>query len=343
MNRKITIRDVAKYAGVSVATVSYVINGVNRVSDATKKKILEAIKHLGYKPDFTAISLSKKQSKMLCVVFDLIEGGTLSPIFYENPYYSEFIRGLEYISRKNGYDVLISGVSKPEDCQNLITKRNLDGLISLGVFNRKIYEEMKTLTIPVVMIDKYEEFANHSHTIRIDDELGGYLATKHLIDYGHTGISFISPELTNNPVDKKRLLGYKRALNESNIFLNEDLIIEIEGASLKDGYKVGGKILEFSNRISAIFVTADILALGIIKFLNEHHKEVSKDYSIVGFDNISISGFMTPGLTTISQDIFNKGVAAGQILIDDIEGRISKPKNVNLSVELMIRDSTRLV
>ncbi len=344
MNQKITIRDVARHAGVSVATVSYVINGVNRVSEDTKERVLEAIKELEYRPDFTAISLSKKQSKMLGVMFELEESGSISSIFYENPYNSEFIRGLEFVTRNNGYDVLISGVGKPDDYKNWITKRNLDGLIALGPFPQNVFKEMETLSIPIVLIDKYGEYAKKYHNIRIDDERGGYLATKHLVDQGHTRICFVSPKLTiHNPVDNKRFLGYKKALNESNMSVDENLIFEIKATSLEDGYEIGKKIMEYSGEITAIFVTADILALGIIKSLNEHGKKVPKDYSIIGFDNISISSYMTPALTTISQDIFNKGVVAGQTLIDAVEEQISHPKTVNLPVKLVVRESTKKI
>ncbi|WP_335871498.1 LacI family DNA-binding transcriptional regulator [Bacillus sp. 2205SS5-2] len=343
MKNKVTMRDVAKFAGVSVATVSYVLNGVNRVSAETKSRVLEAIDTLGYAPDFTAISLSKKTSKLIGVMIPVLDG-SISPMFYENPYYSEFIRGLEYTCRENGYDLIISGIGKPEDCKRWITKRNIDGLVFLGLFSDHLYEELKTLSVPMVLIDSYEEFAKFYHTIRIEDEQGGYLATKYLIDQGHQQIAYVSSGLSNNPVDHNRFLGYQKALLQHDLVVDKNLLFECsEGISLESGYQIGQTILQNKEVPTALFVAADILALGIIKSMKEQQKEVPRDYSIVGFDNLNLSQYMMPSLTTISQNIFQKGVCSGRTLIEALEGEIGPPKKVTLAVELIIRESTRSI
>ncbi|WP_377914077.1 LacI family DNA-binding transcriptional regulator [Bacillus songklensis] len=338
MKQKVTIRDVAKYAGVSPATVSYVINDVKKVSDETKDRVSQAIKDLNYQPDFTAISLSKKKSNMLGVMIPLV-GDSLAPIFKENHYYSELISGIEYVSRKNGYDFLISGIGKPEDCKNWVMKRNLDGLIFLNSFPEHLYEEMKTLSTPLVLIDTYEGYEDFYSHIRIDDELGGYLAAKHLIELGHTSIGFIAPRMKGE-IDQKRFRGFQRAMQEANLSINEELIFESKNGSFESGYCIGTKIAEINTEMTAIFATADILAMGIIKALNENGKQVPNDYSIVGFDDLMISRYASPSLTTIRQDVVNKGVVSAQMLIDAIELKETDPTAMTLPVELVVREST---
>lgn len=339
MNQKITIRDVARIAGVSSATVSYVINGVNKVSEETKMRVLNTIAELNYQPDFTAISLAKKKSNMIGVMIPLVEG-SLAPIFRENHYYSELISGIEFVSRKNGYDFLISGFGKPEDCKNWIMKRNLDGLVFLGSFPESIYHQLKALSIPIVLIDTYEDYAKHYVNIRIDDERGGYLATKHLIEYGHQSIGFVSPGPVNNPIDRLRFKGFQQALKEANLPFQEDFVFEGKDSSFENGYRIGKNILQAELPITAIFAAADILALGIIKALTEGKKRVPTDFSIIGYDDLLVSRYASPSLTTISQDVFKKGVISTETLISAIEKKVTEVKTLSLPVELVIRDST---
>ncbi|MDQ0246397.1 LacI family transcriptional regulator [Bacillus fengqiuensis] len=339
MKQKVTIRDVAKYAGVSAATVSYVINGVNKVSGETKERVLKAIKELNYHPDFTAISLSKKKSNMLGVMIPLVDD-SLAPVFKGNHYYSELISGIEYVSRKRGYDFLISGIGKPEDCKGWVTKRNLDGLIFLNSFPQTIFEEMKALSIPLALIDTYEEYAGLYHNIRIDDEQGGYLAAKHLIELGHRSLGFVAPVL-GGAIDGNRVRGFKRAMREANLSLNEHHIIEAKESSFEKGYEIGLQMARSNEEVTGVFVSSDILALGMIKALKECQKEVPDDYSVVGFDDLIISMYASPSLTTIRQDVFQKGVIAAQTLIDAIEGNVRAAETITLPVELVVRGSTK--
>src|SRR5690348_11896229 len=132
MEKKVTIRDVAAYSGVSRTTVSNILNGVNKTSEETKERVLQAIKDLNYQPDFTAISLTKKKSNMIGVIIPSFDK-SLAPIFRENHYYTEILGGMEYVFKSQNYDLLISGIMNPIECKNWIQKRNLDGLIFLGL------------------------------------------------------------------------------------------------------------------------------------------------------------------------------------------------------------------
>ncbi|WP_025026396.1 LacI family DNA-binding transcriptional regulator [Caldalkalibacillus mannanilyticus] len=341
MSKKTTMRDVAEYAGVSKATVSYVLNDVKKVSEETKEKVLQAIKELNYSPDFTAISLSKKRSMLIGIILPLINESLIS-VMKENTYYNEMLSGIELVARQNNFDILISGIGKIEEYRNWVQKRNLDGLLFLGLFPESLYTEMKNIDVPTVLIDTYEEYTDIYPNVNIKDELGGYLAVQHLIQLGHRHIAFVG---TNNesPVDKRRFEGYRRALQEAGISLNDQLIFEVKDHSFENGFKIGEKILKSQEKITAIFSISDILAIGMISSLHQHQKRVPEDYSIVGFDDISASQYIVPSLTTVKQNIVYKGQVATDLLIDIIEKRIVKPKKMELDVELVVRNSTKKV
>ncbi|WP_257063573.1 LacI family transcriptional regulator [Bacillus sp. PK9-021] len=339
MGEKITIRDVAKHAGVSAASVSYVLNGINKVSNETKERILTAVKELNYEPNLTAVSLSKQKSNMIGVMFPLTDD-SLSTIFKDNHYYSEMISGIEYVIRKHGYDLVISGASSPADCLKWIRTRNIDGLLFLGAFPHRLYEKMKALSNPIVLVDTYERYERDYHHISVDDEYGGYLATTHLVNLGHKEIAFVAHHLVNSPVDKKRYIGYEKALKEAGITPSKTFVFEVNESSFDNGYNLGNKLLKDHKDIRAVFASSDTLALGIMKALQEKGKKIPQDYSIVGFDDITFSSYASPSLTTIRQDVFNKGVVAATSVIQAIEHRFSTLQHVKLSVELIIRDST---
>lgn len=340
MKKKITIRDVAKHAGVSVATVSYVLNDVEKVSNETKNRVLKAIEELNYRPDFTAISLSKRESKIIGVMLPVIEDSKAS-ILKNNLYYNEIIMGVEKVANKKQYDTMISGIANPEACRDWVKKRNLDGLIFLGIFTKDFYVEMSKLNIPIVLIDTYEKFTNLFNNVQVNDELGGYLATKHLIELGHKNIAFIANNLEISPVDTNRYQGYKRALQNAGLNFNDQLLIETGDVTFEHGMKAGEKILNEEQELTGIVTVADVLAIGIIKSLQQKNKRVPNDYSIVGFDDLSISQYIIPSLTTIRQDIFGKGKFAADLLIRAIESVGLEPESVEIPVELIVRKSTK--
>lgn len=338
--KKTTIKDVAKYAEVSPATVSYVLNGVKKVSDDTKRRVLEAVEVLNYYPDFTAISLSKKKSNLIGIMLPLVEDSPAS-VFKNNLYYNEFVSGVESVARNRKFDTMIAGVGNPEECRNWVKKRNLDGLIFLGMFSQHLYNELKALNIPTVLIDTYEEYTNLFDNVKVNDEHGGYLATKHLIDLGHKDIGFVATNLKSSPVDTNRYEGYKKALQEAGLGLDKKLIFETKDITFDNGLNLGKKIVNYDRKLTGIVTVSDVLAIGIIKALQKQGKQVPGDYSIVGFDDLTISNYTTPSLTTVRQDIIEKGKTAGNLLLNSIESIDIEHQTVEMPVELIIRESTQ--
>lgn len=341
MKRKVTIRDVAKYAGVSVATVSNVINNIDKASDETREMVLKSIKEIGYQPDFVARCLAKGKSNLIGVMLPITEKGDEPYLLLrDNPFFSEFISGIDFISRKRGYDFLISGIESGQQCKEWVTKRNLDGIIMLGMLPRSFFNEMEEINLPVVLIDAYEEFATRFHRIMADDKNGGYLATKHLISLGHRHIVFVTGSVKQSGVNRERFEGYKKALQEAGITPDPGLIFE-DHVTFEGGYQAGKRIMESGGEITAVVTVADVVAFGLINVFRDHGKTVPDDYSVVGFDDIQLCKYVVPRLTTVRQNIFKKGVAAVEAIISDIELPSETSETKILSVELIQRESTK--
>lgn len=337
---KVTIRDVAKHAGVSVASVSYVLNNIDKITPETKKRILQSIKELDYKPSITARCLSNGESKLIGIGLPITEKGDIpGDLLENNPFFSEFISGIEYTTRNKGYDILISGLDTNLRYKDWIQRRKLDGLIILGVYPRSIFEEIKSLNIPVVLSDAYEEYAVDFHRVMINDEFGGYIATKHLIDLGHTKIAFAAGSIKHSHVNQFRYEGYKRALKEAGIKVEKGLVFE-DHVNFDGGYQIGKKMLQTNCSATAIFMAADIMAIGLIKYYIENKRRIPEDLSIIGFDNIKFAQYSTPGLTTVKQDIFTKGKVSAEMILNDLQNGQQTRHSILLQPELVIRDST---
>ncbi len=316
MKKKATIKDVAKYAGVSTAAVSYVLNGKeSRVSPDTVKKIHEAIHALHYIPNYSARSLVKNASKLVGVIIPQTEDNR--QLILENPFYSEMVSNIELKLREHGYHLILSGVDKGSSYLDISVQRNLDGAIIMGIYPEQFYEELKQVKIPIVLIDSYIH-DNAFSRVGIDDEHGGYLAANYLIEKGHRNIALVTGTIRKDGVVEKRFLGYKRALREANIFYNPDYVFE-QSVSYAYGYEAGKAIADRCPEITAVFATADLVALGVIRGLKESGKEVPEDISVIGFDDIFLASMFVPQLTTVRQHIARKGQMAAELLLEIME------------------------
>lgn len=343
MRKKATVRDVAKIAGVSVATVSNVINGIDKVSEETKRHVLSVMKGLDYQPNLTARSLARNKSNLIGLLLPITdEGLDASLLLRDNPFYGEFISGAEFVADEKGYDILITGVRPGQSCREWIAKRNLDGAVFIGNYSIVIAEDVKKCNSQLVLIDTYDEGIQNFHNIGIDDKLGGYIGTRYLLDMGHRQIAFAGSNILVDGVVHRRFEGYKQAMGEEQIDRFNSLIFQ-EAISFEGGYRIGLKILERNQQITAVFTAADIMAFGIMKAFYEHGKMIPKDLSIVGFDDISTCKYTFPSLTSVRQPIYQKGVIAAETLIDAVENGVTEIKNIKVPIELVERDSVRKI
>lgn len=334
-----TLKDVAKAAGVSPATVSYVLNGKKAISPETTDRVLAAVKMLDYVPNLTARSLTMKDSKLIGIVIPQTERE--SKLMLQNGFYSEIVGSIELHARQNGYHVLISATDVNESYLTLAKERNLDGIIVIGMYPDDFYQQMKKSQIPIVLIDSYcNDY--YYHNIRIDDAYGCYLATKYVISCGHKKIAFFSGELKESGVMQKRLLGYQQALEEYKIPFAPELVFEGQ-IDYDHGMYLAEKLMSLGTDITAVVAAADILAIGAMKAFYKANVKVPDDISVMGFDDLEISKYLTPGLSTIHQQISHKGELAVKMLLQNIQEPDLTKREQILPVKVIERESVKKI
>lgn len=326
MKKQVSIRDVAREAGVSPATVSYILNDTPNLSftPETRERVLAAVEKLHYVANQAAKTLGTcrvqqgVQSKLIGIVIPQTEDNRKeSHIMFSNPFYGMFLSAVELEVRKAGYHLIVSGTNPGQSYIDIVKSRTLDGVIILGAYPRSDVVEYKTYHIPAVLVDCYGIEDDYFYSVRTDDRLGGYTATKYLIEKGHRNIAIVTGEAKENGVNSVRLDGYKDALKEAGIPIERKNILD-GYVSYDFGQEAAKKIAE-DRTITAVFATSDIAAMGMINGLKELGISVPEDVSVIGFDDVDYAKMCFPGLTTIRQNIFEKGKQAAQLMITAAE------------------------
>ena len=332
MAKKVSIYDVARYAHVSAASVSYVINGVDKVSNATRKKVLKGIQELRYTRSRSAVSLSTGHSRMLALILPWED---LSIAFTQNPFYGEFIGTFEKEIASSGYELIIEPSTIEKNIVSWSTSLGVDGFIVLGRMTEALYKGLSKVNAPTVLVDVYDEHAGEYANIRIDDVRGAYLATSHLLDLGHRAIAFVGGDIAHSIVDQKRYHGYEIAMKERGC---TPVCHSFEATFL--GGQKAAQAIAASPEITAVFCAADIMAIGMIRQYHLLGKRLPDDLSIVGFDNIQAAEYVSPSLTTIHQDIPEKARLSAEMILNGIRlGKMNVSKE-RLEPRLVCRESS---
>lgn len=335
----VTLRDIAREVGVSITTVSNVVhNKKNRVSPELVAKIQEIMDREHYVPSMTARTLANSKSLIIGVINHLVpqdSGGVMA-----DPFHNTFMGGIENCTRNEGYFLMVRSVEDSRELETLRHSWNLAGMIFTGLFQDEFFECVRGMGIPYVLIDSYIDLPEVCN-VGLEDEKGGYLATRHLLERGHRVIAFTSPFIRANGVVEKRLQGYKQALSEFNVPFDPSLVYEQE-ISIDEGRRIG-HVLSEKQRITGIFASADILAAGIMAGLREKGVYVPDDKSIVGFDDNYLCQLTYPSLTTIHQDAEKKGTIATEMMLAQLMHQPIPERNVILPVRLIERQSVKAI
>lgn len=326
-----TISDVAQAAGVSVATVSRVINGNANVSPETLEKVQKAIQNLNYRPNLLGRDLRRTKSERVLVLLPSIS----------NPFYSEIVKGIEDVANESGYSIMLcntdSDIKREKKYIKMLKSRLADGAILMA--SEMNCEELTELSeeVPMVQCCEYKEGIPVPH-VSIDNEKAAYKAVKHLISLGHRKIAFIGAnnQFLSSFLRKK---GYLRALAEENIEHNPAYVCYGD-YSYKSGLRNMKKLLDMKERPTAVFCISDIMAIGAIRSAMEEKLKVPEDLAVCGFDNIYFSRMFTPSVTTVSQPMYDLGCTAMELLIKMIEKKSTEAGHRFLEHELIIREST---
>ncbi|ARQ94385.1 LacI family transcriptional regulator [Levilactobacillus brevis] len=331
MTRKVTIRDLAEAAGVSVTTVSQILNGKGeRFSIETRQRVHQLQEDLGYVPDFNARNLIMKSAQTI---------GVLVPNL-GNPFFSMFIRGVQQTSRERHFIPLIFGANHDEQLESYylqeLIKRAVDGLIiaSASITGEAIDNILKKNGIPYLLID--QNGGPSVDRIRVDDEQGGQLAARHLLTLGHQRIVVVMPEHPTQNL-RIRLAGFKAQLVDQQIPLADSAVITSPMTKL-GGYQATAAVL--AQHPTAVFAINDETALGLMRGLHEQGVRVPDDISVLGYDDIDLDEYVVPKLTTIHQPVVTMGQQATELLINRVQNQRQPAQMVDLPVVLKQREST---
>lgn len=336
-----TLKDIAREAGVSVMTVSNVINkNFTRVSDDTVKRVMSIIKKHNYVPNLYARSLSAKKSNIVAI---LIPSHDYQPInMLEDPYNQQMIGNIELALRKSGYFVMLRSYSGAKEAISVFKHWNIAGAI---MFYPLLSEpDMKTVLeagVPVVLIDRYYQNLK-TYTVDLDDFSGGYLAGKFLISNGHRRLAYVCPYNKPSLVVKHRIMGFNSALKEIGLRLTSELFFNVHG-TFESGMEAGKKIASLKEPPTAVATTIDRVAIGVMEGLRLRGIKVPEDISVVGFDNWPVLQYVNPKITTISQDFTLKSHEIAKMLTELMEGKIPPEHHITLGVDLIERQSVRCI
>lgn len=336
--KKPNIKEVAAAAGVSVATVSYVVNGLDKVSKATVEKVLKIVREMNYRPALNVNTPSTGPTKLICVVLPLLKNEDhVGKTLRNNPYYSDFVSKVMTVLEKYGYEVIVSGAYNDLDLENRMVARKVDGYIIFGDRFEKFSKELYEKKIPTVLIDV--NYDSPLPSVSVDEERSAYLQTSYLIDRKHRNIGFVVSDLETSTVSKRRLKGYKKALEDAGLPFEEDNILKCP-ATYKDGSMIADQIMEDRYDLTAVVCSSDIVALSIQSEFLTMGRRIPEDLSVVGCDNINACNYVFPRLTTVDQKYDDKAEIAAKTLVNMLKGVSCEGKTV-LEPELIIRNSVK--
>lgn len=327
-----TIKDVAKAAQVSVATVSRVLNDDPKVKPETKEKVKAIIEELNYTPNLLGRNLRRSYTKNILVLLP-----TLS-----NTFYATIIKGIRQGVAQEGYNVMV-GVTdlNPEiERQNirLLETKLVDGIIFFAPQISKAELEEVERQYPIVQCSEYIQGSKVSW-VSIDNQQAAYDAVEYLIKLGHTKIAMITSKkkYTSSYLREK---GFKAALKEKHISIPTDYLYRTDYTP-SSGTEAAHHLLSLKEPPTALFTIADSMAVGVIRGIEDLGKKVGKDVDVIGFDNTFISKIYNPTLTTISQPRFEMGEKAAELLLHKMKDIHRAQTYVTLKHELVVRESTR--
>jgi len=334
---RITIKDVAKKANVSTATVSLVVNNNPRIPQDTKRRVQKIINELGYQPSRSARDLVSRKSGN--IGFILTEDHFLKT----EPFYTKIFLGTEFEARKHPYYVLLSMIPTDYTIQDhlprFIPERSVDGIIIAGKVPDGLISILNKHPYPIVYVDYYPNQGDHP-AVLIDNLNGGMIATQHLVDCGRRDIAFIGSDI-QHPSIRDRFLGYKTILEKNKIkYADNRVIISDKIISQESGYICTKKLLANKNRVNAIFACNDAMAIGALKCLKDNNIKVPEDISIVGFDDIQMDLMVDPPITTIHVSKEDMGSEAMRLIIEILTKKVSKVRKILMPVTLVERQST---
>ena len=328
----ITIKDVAKELGVSYSSISRALNGKEGVSEETRQRIVEAAERMGYQPNELARGLVNRISNTVGVIIpDIL-----------NPYFGEIVNGIIEAAKQKGYNIFLCTSGWNGDTEReylkILRQKRVDGIIIKPAdYSRNM--EYDTITTPMIIIDRQEDGEIHNK-VGVDNEQGGYIATRHLLERGYRHPVFIIGQ-EDNYSSSQRLVGAERALKEFGLTLDKNRVAE-GWFTIEGGRVAAARSFNSGIEIDSVFGINDLIALGVLQYCNENGLSVPEDVGVIGFDDISYAALPQIQLTTIHQPKHQLGRLLFETLYKEIKGfEGHEQTKIRLEPQLVIRKTTR--
>jgi LacI family transcriptional regulator len=332
MTVTVTIYDVAREAGVSMATVSRVVNNNPNVKPQTRKKVFEAIERLGYRPNAVARGLASKKTTTVGVVIPDIS----------NAIFAEVARGIEDIANMYRYNIILCNADKKKDKEisviNTLLEKQVDGLLFMGgTVTQEHLDAFKTSSVPIVLCATTDN-NNAMPAVDIDHEKAAFDAVNLLISNGHRKIGMISGTLQDPANGYSRFQGYKKALEQANIPVSDDYI-RVGNYRYESGIEAMKYFIALKNRPTAIFAATDEMAIGAIHAIQDADLRVPEDISIISVDNSRMASMVRPLLTTVAQPMYDIGAVSMRLLTKLMNKENVEQAKFVLPHEIIVRKS----
>ena len=329
-----SIKDVAREAGVSIATVSRVLNDIDVVNEDTKKKVKDAIKKLSYRPNIVARSLKTQKSSTIGIIIPDIS----------NQFYPEIVRGCEDVANIYNYNIMLCNsdldLDKEMESLRILKEKMIDGVIYMSnSIDQNVIGLIKELEMPVVLVETVDSDGIFP-SVTIDNVVAAADAVKYLVNKGNKNIAYVGTSIEKVNALSKRYKGYCDGLKEMGIELNKDLIY-IGGVKPKDGYAGINAILDTGVKVDAVFCASDEIAMCVINALRDRNINVPGDVDVMGFNDIYSASVFYPKLTTIAQPMYDMGSVSMRMLIKSINNLEVEEKHFVLPYRIVERNSCK--
>jgi len=336
-SKNLNLEDIARKAGVSRSTVSRVINNETYVSPRTRERVMAVVEKEGFAPNPAARSLVTRRTRIIGVVIPT----SIQVMFEDSAYFPALLQGVVDVTNARDYATLLWWGSSEADEQTLysrIMQQNqlMDGLILASIrTNDSLITRLMRMKVPFVTVERPTQFESKISYVTVDNVQAATHAVKYLVKLGRRRIATITGSL-NNPDGYDRLIGYRQALREAGLYLDETM--EIDGEfRYQTAYTVMKELLP--KQPDAIFAGSDMMALGAMKAIQEAGLRVPEDIAVIGFDDVPLAAQSDPALTTVNLPVHERGYVAAAMLLDMIEGKNTEVRQVLLPTELIVRES----
>jgi len=333
----VKIKDVAKKAGVSVTSVSRVLNGGKYVRDEIRERVLKTVEEMGYTPSSIARSLVLRKTNMIGVIIPDLTSS----------FHSTILSSIEEVASRNSYSILVSNIAEDIEKEKMylndFKQMRVSGIIVMHEkVNPEIIQIFNTMEMPIVFSSVKPKGVNNFTSIVINNTKASYDATKYLIDLGHRQIAFIGGDMNDITSGQERYNGFMSAMEDNGIKVEENFV-KFGDYKVNDGYAKMNEILKKKPYPTAVFAASDDMAVGAMNAIFDHGLRVPDDISVMGFDGSNFTEFIRPKLTSMEQPIRELGKLSVELLIRQINNQDRFLDEVIVSHKLVVRDSCRAI